>query len=1458
MSERIGGVILNDDDYPGEDLYSDGAVEDELLGIAMNTDPADFDRVVASRKSWPVMYHFSTVRQNILSWFPVRDTDRVLEIGAGCGAVTRTLAARAGHVTCVDLSKKRSYVNAWRNRSFGNIEIRLGNFQDVEKKLGSDYDLITLIGVFEYGSGYIDSEQPYEDFLRIVGRHLAPGGRIVIAIENRLGLKYFAGCTEDHTGRFFDGIEGYPETDYVRTFSKAGLLRIFREAGFRNCEFRYPYPDYKFPMALYSDAYLPKRGELRNNMVNFDRRRMLLFDEAKAYDALLPEEYPLFSNSFFVTLSEEEIPGTGADFIKFSNDRSPRFSIRTDITAGGEPSVRKIAVCPEAEAHVRSMPEICRRLGDVFRGTRFEPNRCAGIIGDAAEFEFVRGGTLEEQMDSHLREPERLTELFGAFFREIDRTAGRDFRVTDGFTEVFGSEVPERPFMAPAVSDVDLIPSNVIADGDRWSVIDYEWTFPFPVPADYIKWRAVHYYTGSSGRSGADAGALLAKAGIRREDIPYFVKMEEHFQEYLARDAEPLWKLYPDVSEGFFRPSERGDGGYAGALSAAAYFDRGAGFTEEDTVRTPVPEDGNVRMDLVLDGVRELRIDPAERACAVVLSGISIDGRMLDPETVASNGFTADHRLFVLTGDDPQILTGPLPGGAKSASVSFRVITDPAEIRRKTEEVLRAKEERIRFLGERLSSEEETLERVGRAVDAIGHTRAEKLYRAARGAMGKTDPFDSVRPALVNGRDVHLVLDRRSYQPEGIYLMGWFFDPAYRGERLYLTDSDGKRLDVKTERLVREDVNGTLGTESDRFTGFNILVEYGQLERLPLFIVAENPRGILRLPLDIETDLEKREDLRAAVRRGESQVLVPLTTEYDEWRLDLLAEEGGTEERPAPSPGEGPLISVAVPLYRTPEPYLRELLDSLTAQTWEKIEICLADGSPDDSLGAFIRSAYPGESRIRYRHLHENLGISGNTNAALAMASGVFIALADHDDTLDPDACLEIARAAMMSKDTDIVYTDEDKLTVSGHFLFGPHFKPDYDPDYLCSGNYICHLFAVRRTLAAEAGPMRSEYDGAQDFDFILRCCERARVIRHVPRALYHWRAHPDSTAMSPESKMYAFENGRKAVEDHFRRTGTAAAVSMTEHPGHYRTRYEVPEEALVSILIPNRDQADTLRTCVNSILRKTSWKRFEILIIENGSTEEKTFRLYEELRALDPRVRVLTWDRPFNYAAVNNFAAGEAEGEYLLFLNNDTEVVSEDWIGEMAGFCGRPGTGCVGAYLEYPDGMIQHAGVIVGVGGAATHMFGGMDPADYPGGGRSLSQQDLSAVTGACMMTKRSVFAETGGFDERFEIAYNDIDYCLKVREKGLLVAVNVFAKLIHHESLSRGSDEASADRGRHERLMREAALLREKWPAIFRDGDPYYNPNLTRLRPDFSLRELPARGQAPGGAGITETDAK
>ena len=542
---------------------------------------------------------------------------------------------------------------------------------------------------------------------------------------------------------------------------------------------------------------------------------------------------------------------------------------------------------------------------------------------------------------------------------------------------------------------------------------------------------------------------------------------------------------------------------------------------------------------------------------------------------------------------------------------------------------------------------------------------------------------------------------------------------------------------------------------------------------------------------------------------------------------------------------DGPLISIVVPAYLTPERFLRQMLDSLLAQTYENWELCLANGSPEDKdMETVLRSYAEMDSRIRYQDLKENLGIAENTNAAFAMAKGDFVGLLDHDDLLAPNALYEIVSALEKHPEADIVYTDEDKVTTDLTEHFQPHLKPDFNLDLLRSNNYICHFLVVRRNVVEKAGGFRREFDGAQDYDFIFRCVEQAREVIHVPEILYHWRTHKSSTADNPASKMYAFEAGRRAIEGNLDRTGTKGTVEHTPDFGFYRVKYPVQGEPLVSIIIPNREEKETLKECVESIFSKTSYKNYEIIIVENNSSSDEIFNYYRQLSG-DPKVHLIRWKKEFNYSAINNFGVRNAKGDYLLFLNNDVKIIDPDWLTEMLGVCQRKEVGAVGAKLIYPDNTIQHAGCVVGMGGIAGNMFVNM-PAERTGYLHKASiLQDMSCVTAACMMMKKSVFLEAGGFTEELAVAFNDVDLCLKVRSHGHLIVYDPYVKLYHYESKSRGTEDSDE---KVRRFQTEIEYMRCHWLDILRNGDPYYNKNLSLTKWNYSLKPLPGMGKKKG----------
>lgn len=531
-----------------------------------------------------------------------------------------------------------------------------------------------------------------------------------------------------------------------------------------------------------------------------------------------------------------------------------------------------------------------------------------------------------------------------------------------------------------------------------------------------------------------------------------------------------------------------------------------------------------------------------------------------------------------------------------------------------------------------------------------------------------------------------------------------------------------------------------------------------------------------------------------------------------------------------------PKISIVIPLYKTPHNYLNELIESIKAQTYSNWELCLSDGSGENSpLTDILKKYTDSDDRIKAVYNKQALHISENTNAALEVATGDYIAFTDHDDLLTPNALYECVYELNRDSSIDVLYTDEDKIDMSGKEYFMPHFKPDFNIDMLRSVNYICHLFVVRRDVFQKVGLLNSEYDGAQDYDFVLRCVEVASNIKHIPKILYHWRAHKDSIAENPESKNYAFEAGAQAIRAHYERVGIKATVEHTIHKGMYRSRYILQENPLISIVIPNKDHISDLDKCIMSIEKKSSYKNYEIIVVENNSTEEKTFEYYKELEEKCPRAKVIHWkEQGFNYPAINNYGVQHANGEYILFLNNDTEIVNKDCLEELLGYCMRNDVGAVGARLYYEDGTIQHAGVIVGLGGIAGHAFVGY-PHDALGYfGRIQMAQDYSAVTAACIMVKKSVFDEVQGFDERYAVAFNDVDLCMKIREAGYLIVYNPYAELNHYESKSRGYEDTEE---KVRRFNSELLLFQSRWDEFLEKGDPYYSPNLTLDKNDFSL---------------------
>ena len=580
-----------------------------------------------------------------------------------------------------------------------------------------------------------------------------------------------------------------------------------------------------------------------------------------------------------------------------------------------------------------------------------------------------------------------------------------------------------------------------------------------------------------------------------------------------------------------------------------------------------------------------------------------------------------------------------------------------------------------------------------------------------------------------------------------------------------------------------------------------------------------------------------REQARA---RREYAVLFPSKT----LRADRFAPVELLVKQASHHPGgeAGPKISIVVPLYNTPLNFLEELLDSVVNQTYRNWELCCVDAGQDTAVGQHVQARAKADPRIRYQKLTENEGIAGNTNHGFELATGDYIALLDHDDILHPCALWYTAQA-IVEQGADFVYTDEATFEGKVENVVLYHFKPDFMLDNLRSNNYICHLTTFSKVLMEQAGGgERAEYNGSQDYDLFLRLTEKARKIAHIPHALYYWRSSPNSTASDISAKTYCIDAGIAALKAHYARCGVAVddVTLIPGTPGYYKTDYTMAHPGRVSILIPTCDHIRDLETCVESIYARTTYPDFEILLIENNSKEEQTFRSYERMQKEHPdTLKVLTWQgKGFNYSALNNFGARYATGEYLLLLNNDTEVITPGWLEEMVMYAQQKRVGCVGAKLLYPDDTIQHAGVGFGIGGVAGHLHKYFPATSDGYMGRLNYVQDVYGDTAACLLIRKEIYDEVHGLDESYAVAFNDVDFCVRVREAGYTNIFTPFAQLYHYESKSRGMEDNPE---KQKRFQGEVLRFQARWGDLLAKGDPCTNPNFDIQREDFSLKILP-----------------
>ena len=708
--------------------------------------------------------------------------------------------------------------------------------------------------------------------------------------------------------------------------------------------------------------------------------------------------------------------------------------------------------------------------------------------------------------------------------------------------------------------------------------------------------------------------------------------------------------------------------------------------------------------------------------------------------------------------------------------------------------------------------------------------------------------------------DIKVIFDSiyRDKTTNNLTITGWALDTITKESPTFTINNENQVSAYNIQRVLREDVNQIYQTDPAIEAGFVVTLEgIKQKKVLPFHFQSSAHVVTVDFPLNKKYPvipgtedkvtrlwIKAKKGFKYMAKNGISHTIQRAKIEklrnqasYPNWlaRNEVLDIEAMTQE--IATFHYQPKISIAMPVYNVEEKWLRLCIDSILNQVYTNWELCMADdASTDPNVKKILTEYQQLDERIRVVFREQNGHISEATNSALAIATGEFVALLDNDDELAINAFYEVVKVLNENPELDLIYSDEDKIDMDGN-RSDPAFKPDWSPDLLLGTNYISHLGVYRRSILEEIGGFRKGYEGSQDYDLVLRFTEKTTKerIKHIPKVLYYWRMLPTSTAVDQGSKGYAFEAGLRAVQDALVRRGINGHATHGAANGLYDVYYDIESEKLVSIIIPTKNGYKDVQRCVSSIIEKTTYQNYEIIMADNGSTDPKMHELYAEFeQQLPGRFFVESIDIPFNFSTINNRAAKKAHGEYLLFLNNDTEVITENWLTLMVSFAQQERIGCVGAKLLYPNNTVQHAGVILGLGGVAGHGHYGYPHGDLGYFGRLAINVNYSAVTAACLLMKKADFDAVGGFEEAFTVAFNDVDLCLKVQALG---RDNVWlheAELYHFESQTRGYDDKGKKKKRFEQ---EKVMMEEKWGPLI-ENDPFYNPNLTRDIPNFSLR--------------------
>lgn len=1306
--------------------YNDGdEAENYILNVVSNA--ADLsvnsDELAEKMVDWPSIYHLSPRRANLLRPFSqLFQGKRILEIGCGCGAISRFLGECGAQVVSVEGSFRRATIARERCRELDNVEI-ICNPADKLPDLGK-FDFVMLIGVLEYSRVFVGPNGEDTLLAECYGR-LNDDGKLFVAIENKIGIKYFSGAHEDHVNQPMFGINNSYTNNSVVTFGRLELIEKLHSAGFIHTQEFLPLPDYKLPTSMVTPVgwrdYSPELSQLAVESIHKDQQ--LAFEHIFSAEQGTRNVWnnnlaASLANSFLmITAKQEQVPLLDdVAAIHYSDTRLAEFSKTIEFVRHDDGGLR---------VHTRKKDR---------EGIQTDNSESTDIS------EFYQGNSLWLELTNLLNRPNWEVAQIAAWAKEW-------------INQLLSSANLPVHFDANIVlpdSYQDALPFNIISPkSGEYHFFDLEWNSNFPT-LGYIVFRGIFHsllrITSLSHSDFCPTANISELTHILMNDMGFNLDKSE-FDTYLRKEASFLGRVQFDDEDKIYETLKslnlviRAKKLVNINLLEAAQAES-ARLVEKLNTVVANSEDYNGELSLDLYNKNRQLAELAE-----TIAALEIEKKELE---LISQSFAAENA-------NQQRLLGQYHADMQAVlnSFSWRLTSPLRVVGRRVPVRFRAPLKRIFMYGFRLLQSMKV--KVGLNIKNLKrHITNNGLFRTM-----KTTARRLVRA--------------------GYYRLPF----KYRH----------KALSVAMKLYPR---GFTHHPEFNSVVGSTSGVPYAN----PVFINHDAKSGY---SLSVSPD---------------EYIYIPAKKPF---YYDDIVE----------SLSQKPKFSIIVPIYNTPLELFELMVSSVRNQWYGNWELILAnDASPQPEIVPALKRASENDQRIKIVHLKENQGIAGATNAAIDNATGDYIVFLDHDDELTHDCLFELLKC-INEENSDFIYSDEDKLTPEGNYT-QPHFKPDWSPDTMMSTMYTCHVSCVRTTLAKSLGGLRSEFDGCQDWDFVLRVSEMTDKISHIPKVLYHWRIIPASIASDITAKPYVLA-ASKAVREQalLRRQQKGTVEELPGYHGYFRLNYQPTNNPLISIIIPTRDNSKVLGRCIDSLRKLTSYQNYEIIIVDNGSIDQQTLELLTELNNQE-KINVLRYDFPFNFSELNNYGVKHAAGDVLLFLNDDTEVLHEDWLERMAGYAQLEHVGAVGAKLLYPDGKsIQHAGVL-NLQNGPSHAFLRQHK-DYPGYFlRNQIEYNWLIVTGACLMVEKKKFDAVSGFDESFPIAYNDVDLCMSLSSKGYFNVMCQSVNLIHHESISRGVDHI--DEQKALRLKGELNRLNIKHPGFYQ-FDPYFNRNLSPNGYNFEI---------------------